>query len=116
MTEGRFFAACDRGHIAVAPTLLRLSHAFDEPRPRSTPVSNVSAFPAQATSSARQRSALSQFFADMFAGIQDGREIAVRYRALARLSPAELATRGLTRQDIPQAALTGLPREAPLHD
>jgi hypothetical protein len=57
-----------------------------------------------------QRSALSQFFADMFAGIQEGREIATRYHALTRLAPSELGSRGLTRQDVPHAALTEEPR------
>lgn len=61
---------------------------------------------------ATQRSALQQFFADMFAGIQEGREIAVRYHALTRLSPGELASRGLSREDLTRAALTGLPSEA----
>jgi hypothetical protein len=61
---------------------------------------------------AAQRPALQQFFADMFAGIQEGREIAVRYHALTRLSPSELASRGLSRQDVARAALTGLPSEA----
>jgi hypothetical protein len=74
-------------------------------------MSNVSSFPAQAAPIAAQHSALRQFLVDLFTGIQDGREIAVRYHALARLSPAELASRGLTRQDVPHAALTGLPRE-----
>ncbi len=76
-------------------------------------MSNISSFPAQAqaTPSATPRSALSEFFADMFAGIQEGREIAVRYHALTRLSATELASRGLTRQDVPQAALTGLPHQ-----
>jgi hypothetical protein len=46
----------------------------------------VDSLSARATS-ATQRSALSQFFADMFAG------------------------RGLTRQDVTRAALTGLPLE-----
>jgi hypothetical protein len=76
-------------------------------------MSNVHLFPAQATPSATQGSALSQFFADMFAGIQEGREIAVRYHTLTRLSATELASRGLTRQGVPHAALTGLPHEAP---
>ena len=71
----------------------------------------VASLPAPAIPA--QRSALRQFFADMFAGIQDGREVAVRYHALARLSPTELASRGLIRQDVPHAALTGLPSEEP---
>jgi hypothetical protein len=40
-------------------------------------------------------------------GVREGREIATRYRALSRLSTAELARRGLNRQAIARAALTG---------
>jgi hypothetical protein len=75
-------------------------------------MSKVASLPTRAIQSATQRSALRQFFADMFAGIQEGREIAVRYHALTRLSPSELAGRGLTRQDIAHAALNDLPPEA----
>ena len=65
---------------------------------------------AQATP-ATQRSALRQFFADMFARIQEGREIATRYYALTRMSPSELASRGLSQQDVAHVALTGIPLE-----
>lgn len=107
----KFFDVCDCGHIAVAPALLRSSHAYERPELRRTPTLNVASLPARAIASATQRSALSRFFADMFAGIQEGREIAVRYHALTRLSQTELANRGLTRQDIPHVALTALPPE-----
>jgi hypothetical protein len=40
-------------------------------------------------------------------GIREAQAIAARYDALSRLSDVELARRGLTRADIPQAALTG---------
>lgn len=57
----------------------------------------VDSLSARATSATR-RSALSQFFADMLAGIEEGREIAVHHH-------------GLTRQDVTRATLTGLPLE-----
>ena len=76
------------------------------PKVVSLPVPTIRATP---------HAALRQFFADMFAGIQEGREIAVRYHALTRLSQAELASRGLTRRDISQAAVTGIPREPQRH-
>jgi hypothetical protein len=40
-------------------------------------------------------------------GIREGREIAARYHALSRLSTPDLARRGLNRQMIARAALTG---------
>lgn len=45
--------------------------------------------------------------ASFFEAIGEGRRIAQRYEALARLSDAALAKRGLTRQDIAQAAVNG---------
>mgnify|MGYP001810102931 CR=1 FL=1 len=42
-----------------------------------------------------------------FEAIGEGRRIAQRYEALARLSDAALAKRGLTRQDIARAAVNG---------
>ena len=45
---------------------------------------------------------------DVFEGIMEGRDIAYRYERLSRLSNAELARLGLTRQDIPRAAVNGL--------
>lgn len=36
------------------------------------------------------------------AGIRDGRQLSARYDALAGMSTAELARRGLARRDIPQ--------------
>ncbi len=38
----------------------------------------------------------------------EGREIATRYERLSRLTNAELARLGLTRQDIPRVAVNGL--------
>jgi hypothetical protein len=43
-------------------------------------------------------------FAD---GAREGRQIAARYHALSGLSRPDLASRGLTRQTIARAALTG---------
>lgn len=46
------------------------------------------------------------FVSDLFAGIREGREIATRYEALKRLSDRQLATIGLDRAAVPQAAVT----------
>jgi uncharacterized protein YjiS (DUF1127 family) len=51
--------------------------------------------------------AIGRFFADLAAGIHEGREIETRYFALSRLSDAELAQRGLKREDIARVAVTG---------
>ena len=40
-------------------------------------------------------------------GVREGQQIAARYRALSRLSTPDLAQRGLNRQTIARAALTG---------
>ena len=40
-------------------------------------------------------------------GVREGQEIAARYRALSRLSTRDLTRRGLNRQTIARAALTG---------
>lgn len=45
--------------------------------------------------------------AAFFAAISEGRQIASRYEALARLSDNALAARGLTRQDIARVAVNG---------
>ena len=51
---------------------------------------------------------LSEIAVAFFEGIVEGREMATRYERLARLSNAELARLGLTRQDIPRVAVNGL--------
>lgn len=51
------------------------------------------------------------FMAALGAGIREGSEIETRYRALARMTPSELAAIGLTRADIGRAALAGGPFE-----
>ncbi len=51
--------------------------------------------------------ALLRSVADMFAGIEEAREMAERYDRLSRLSNSELARLGLKREDIPQAVVSG---------
>ena len=48
-----------------------------------------------------------RFLADLAAGIRDGHEMATRYERLRFMSDAELARHGLTRDDIPAAAVNG---------
>jgi hypothetical protein len=50
---------------------------------------------------------IGRFLRDFGAGIREGREIETRYFALARLTDAELAQRGLKREDIARVAVTG---------
>lgn len=40
--------------------------------------------------------------ADLFTGLGEGLQMAREYEALTRLTPSELAERGLTRADIPR--------------
>jgi hypothetical protein len=57
-----------------------------------------------------QTSFLSTFashLAELCAGARDGLDLETRYDALARKSDTDLATIGLSRSEIPQAALTG---------
>ena len=51
--------------------------------------------------------AFARFFADIFAGLSEGQEIARRYEELSRLSDEALAARGVTREELPQAIVTG---------
>ena len=51
---------------------------------------------------------LSQTVADVVGGIIEARAIASRYERLVRMSNTELARLGLTRQDIPSAAVNGV--------
>ena len=55
-----------------------------------------------------QPSRLVRLAVDVFEGIMEGRDIAYRYERLSRLSNAELARLGLTRLDIPRAAVNGI--------
>ena len=52
--------------------------------------------------------AVTRFAVNVYEGIMEGRDIAYRYERLSRLSNAELARLGLTRRDIPRAAVNGL--------
>jgi uncharacterized protein YjiS (DUF1127 family) len=44
---------------------------------------------------------------NFFTGIAEGQEIARRYEELSRMSDEALAARGLTREELPQAIVTG---------
>ena len=48
-----------------------------------------------------------QVFADFVEGAREAHAIATRYETLSRLSDNQLAKRGLTRGDVPQAAVIG---------
>jgi hypothetical protein len=61
------------------------------------------AFKAPASSLAAFTRAVGQFFS----GIAEGQEIARRYEELSRLSDEALAARGITRDELPQAIVTG---------
>ncbi len=43
---------------------------------------------------------------DVFAGIDEAREMAARYDRLSRMSNSELARHGLRREDIPHAVMS----------
>lgn len=51
--------------------------------------------------------AIGRFFADITQGIHDAREIENRYETLSRMSDEALACRGISRDDVPLAAVTG---------
>ena len=51
---------------------------------------------------------LAEIAVALFEGIAEGREMATRYERLSRLSNSELARLGLTRQDLPRAAVNGI--------
>jgi uncharacterized protein YjiS (DUF1127 family) len=55
--------------------------------------------------SRRRRLRVFEIVADWFGGMSDGLRIARRYHELAAMSDAELTRLGLSRYDIPQAAL-----------
>ena len=50
-------------------------------------------------------SRISQRFADFLAGIEDARLMAQRFKTLSQMTDAQLAARGLKREEIPQAVL-----------
>jgi hypothetical protein len=51
--------------------------------------------------------AAADFFAALFAGLGEGQEIARRYEVLSRMSDEALAARGISREELPQAIVTG---------
>ena len=48
---------------------------------------------------------ISQRIAAFFEGIEEARQLAHRYRVLSQMTDAQLAARGLKREEIPQAVL-----------
>jgi hypothetical protein len=50
---------------------------------------------------------IGRFFRELGAGIREGREIETRYHALSQLTDAELAERGLKREDVARVAVLG---------
>ena len=48
---------------------------------------------------------LSQHISDFFDGVQEARAMAHRYQTLSQMTDAQLAARGLKREQIPQAVL-----------
>jgi hypothetical protein len=48
---------------------------------------------------------ISQRFSDLLAGIDDARVMAQRFKTLSQMTDAQLAARGLKREEIPQAVL-----------
>jgi hypothetical protein len=51
--------------------------------------------------------AAGRYLADILAGIAEGNELARRYETFSRMSDEALAARGLTREELPQAIVTG---------
>lgn len=64
------------------------------------------AFTSRALRTPRMKSALA-FLSNLFGGAAEGQEIARRYEELSRLSDEALAARGITRDELPQAIVTG---------
>ena len=50
-------------------------------------------------------SRISQRLSDLLAGIDDARVMAHRFKTLSQMTDAQLAARGLKREEIPQAVL-----------
>ena len=48
---------------------------------------------------------ISQRIAAFFEGIEEAHQLAQRYKTLSQMTDAQLAARGLKREDIPQAVL-----------
>jgi uncharacterized protein YjiS (DUF1127 family) len=51
--------------------------------------------------------AFARYIANVFTGVAEGHEIARRYEELSRMSDEALAARGITREELPQAIVTG---------
>jgi uncharacterized protein YjiS (DUF1127 family) len=65
------------------------------------------AFPALTRTESRLQ-AITAPITEFFAGIREGREMLRRYEALSRLSDKELARLGISRMDVPRAAMFGV--------
>ena len=48
-----------------------------------------------------------RYLSNLCSGVAEGKEIARRYEELSRLSDEALAARGITRDELPQAIVTG---------
>jgi uncharacterized protein YjiS (DUF1127 family) len=48
-----------------------------------------------------------RYVSNIFTGLAEGKEIARRYEELSQLSDEALAARGITRDELPQAIVTG---------
>jgi uncharacterized protein YjiS (DUF1127 family) len=48
-----------------------------------------------------------RYLSNIFTGLAEGKEIARRYEELSQLSDEALAARGITRDELPQAIVTG---------
>jgi hypothetical protein len=55
----------------------------------------------------RRTGGIMRFLSGLVGGIRDGLALADRYDRLSRMSDAELAQRGLSRVELPRAALSG---------
>jgi hypothetical protein len=56
-----------------------------------------------------RRQRIAEFLAKFYAGIEDARAMADRYERLSRMTSGELRRRGLTRDDISRAVVSGHP-------
>ncbi|HKS86440.1 MAG TPA: hypothetical protein VJR71_13250 [Pseudolabrys sp.] len=72
-----------------------------------TDISYQASLPGMTTEGSSYVAHFTAWWGQFAQGAREGREIAARYHALSRLSTHDLARRGLTRQAIARAALTG---------
>jgi hypothetical protein len=54
-----------------------------------------------------RRAGIARHFANVLAGIRDAGDMHARYQELSRMSNSDLAKRGLTRDDLMRAVMTG---------